>query len=155
MSGQDVGFFNVGAACPDLVIEDGDLTADNGLETSALISLFSDKRVTFEELPAGESDRRGWWADLISDPIDDEIGSRLWTLARIGKATDVTAVEMESMLSEAFAWTLEDGVAASVVVNAARVGLNEVSGTVDIFRPEGDNIPLKFNWDGQRLKLLE
>ena len=43
---QDVGIFDVGADCPDLVIEDGDLKADNTMETSALISLFSDRRVT-------------------------------------------------------------------------------------------------------------
>ena len=49
MSGQDVGFFNVGAACPDMIIENGDLKADNGLETASLISLFSDKRVTLEQ----------------------------------------------------------------------------------------------------------
>lgn len=152
---QDVGFFDVGTACPDLVIENGDLKADNGLETAALISLFSNKRVSLEQLPQGETDQMGWWADLISEPIGDEIGSRLWILERTGKVLDSTAVEMESMLSEAFKWMLDDGVAAQVVVSAARNGTNEIRGSVEIKKPDGDNIPFKFVWDGQRLKLTE
>ena len=155
MSGQDIGFFNVGTQCPDLVIENGDLKADNGLETSALISLFSDKRVTFEELPPGENNQKGWWADLISEPIGDQIGSRLWTLERIGKIDQSTVIDMEAMLTEAFEWMIDDGIAARVVVSAEIKGQNEITGKVDIFRPNGNNIPFKFIWDGQGLKLLE
>lgn len=154
MSGQDVGFFNVGAACPDLVVENGDLKADNGLETAALISLFSDKRVTFEQLPDGDTDRRGWWADLISEPLGDEIGSRLWTLER-SKVLQTAAVDMESILTEAFNWLIEDGVSSSVVVNSSLTDDNTLEGSAEIFKPNGQNIPFKFIWDGQRLKLLE
>ena len=155
MSGQDVGFFDVGTECPDLIIEDGDLKADNGLETAALISLFSDRRVSLEQLPRGEADRMGWWADLISEPQDDQIGSRHWILERIGKVNTDTAVEFESILQEAFEWMLEDGVAARVVVTAERTENDRIEGSVQIFKPDGDNIPFKFIWDGQRLKLLE
>jgi len=155
MAGQDVGFFDVGASCPDLVIENGDLKADNGLETASLISLFSDKRVRFEDLPPGENDQQGWWADLISEPLSDEIGSKLWTLWREGKIIDATVIEMEAILTDAFTWMIDDGIAAKVVVNAERLGQNEITGTVDITRPTGENIPLKFVWDGQTLKLTE
>lgn len=154
MSGQDVGFFNVGTECPDLVIENGDLKADNGLETPALISLFSDKRVTFEELPSGLTDRRGWWADLTSEIVGDQIGSRLWTL-ELAKVINSTAVELESMLAEAFQWMLDDGIATKVVVTAARAGINQIDGEALISKPDGDDIPFKFIWDGQELKLLE
>ena len=153
---QDVGFFDVGGVCPDLVIENGDLKADNGLQTAALISVFSDKRLKFEELPVGESDRKGWWADLISEPVGDEIGSRLWTLARKpGKLINIAIVEMEAILKEAFTWMLLDGVAASVNVTAEIISPREVKGGANIIKPNGDNIPFKFIWDGQRLKLLE
>lgn len=154
MSGQDVGFFNVGTNCPDLVIENGDLKADNGLETSALISLFSDKRVTFEELPSGLTDRRGWWADLTNEIVGDQIGSRIWTLALV-KVVNATSVELESMLTEAFQWMLDDGIATQVVVSAARAGQNQIDGEAKIIKPDGDDIPFKFIWDGQELKLLE
>jgi len=152
---QDVGFFDVGGPYPDLVIENGDLKADNGLETAALISLFSDKRVSFEQLPPNETDRRGWWADLIAQPQGDQIGSRLWILERTGKVLDSTAVEMESMLTEAFNWMIDDGIASAVVVSASRNGNNEIKGTAQIIKQTGENIPFKFAWDGQRLKLEE
>lgn len=152
---QDVGFFDVGESCPDLIIEDGDLKADNGLETASLISCFSDKRVSFEELPRGEKDQMGWWADLISDVQGDQIGSRLWVLDRVGKINNLTPIELESILEECFAWTLEDGIAASVVVTSERTGTNELLGTVTITKPDGRNIPFSFVWDGQKLKLFE
>jgi len=152
MSGQDVGFFDVGTECPDIVIENGDLKPDNTLITPAFISMFSDKRVTLEELPPGLDDRRGWWADLISEPLEDQIGSRLWTLDR-SKILDSTPAELENIMSEALNWMLEDGIAQRVVVTAARNGLNEVTGTARVFRPDGEEIPFKFIWDGQELKL--
>ena len=157
MSGQDVGFFDVGTDCPDLVIENGDLKADNGLETAALISLFSDRRVSFEELPLGEDDQMGWWADLISDVEGDKIGSRYWIIERLGKVSNATAVEIESVFKQAFDWMLEDGIAAKIVVDAVRNPNtpNEITGSVDIIKPDGDNIPFGFVWNGQRLKLLD
>lgn len=152
---QDVGFFDVGSDCPDMIIENGDLKADVGLETAALISLFSDKRVTLEELPRGHNDRKGWWADLISEPLSDEIGSKFWRLEAIGKIDNFTAVELENVLVDAFKWMLEDGIAARLAVSAERTGTNQIGGTVNIFKPDGDNIPFKFVWDGQNLKLFE
>lgn len=153
MSGQDVGFFDIEEACPDLVIENGDLKADNSLETPALISVFSDKRVTLEEARE-ETDRRGWWADLISEPLDDEIGSKLWLLESIGKVKNSTAVELESILFEAFQWMIDDGLAKEVIVSAERTEVDRVDSTVQIIKPQGENIPLKFAWDGQALKLI-
>jgi len=155
MSGQDVGFFDVGTDCPDMVIENGDLKEDNGLETSALISLFSDRRVSIEEIPDGEDNPHGWWADLISEPSGDRIGSRFWAIERIGKVLASTTVDVENALSECFEWMLEDGIASKVVVDAQRNGRNEIRGSAQIFKPDGDIIPFKFIWDGQRFKLTE
>lgn len=154
MSGQDVGFFDVGEACPDMIIENGDLKADNGLETATLISFFSNKRVRFEELPPGHIDRQGWWADLISEPQDDEIGSKLWRLEAIGKVTTRTIVELENNIKDALEWMLEDGIAGKIIVTALRTSTNEITGMATIIKPKGDDIPFKFAWDGQRLKLF-
>ncbi len=155
MAGQDVGFFNVNEDCPDLVIENGDLKADNGLETAALISLFSDRRVTFEQLPAGHDNRRGWWADLIADVENDQIGSRLWQLEAEGKILSFTSAELENIFSECFEWLIDDGIATRVEVSADRIDTNEIAGSALIYRPKGDDIPFKFIWDGQRLRLNE
>ncbi len=155
MPGQDVGFFDVGSECPDMVIENGDLKADPGLETAALISVFSDKRVSLEELPRGQNSQRGWWADLISDIEGDRIGSKLWTLEANGKVLDQTPIELQNILIDAFRWMIDDGIAASIDVLASRTDTNSVEGSVKVTRPGGDSIPFKFIWDGQRLKLFE
>lgn len=152
---QDVGFFDVGGPCPDLVIENGDLKADNGLETAALISLFTDKRIIESQLPLNTDNKKGWWADLISEPIEDEIGSRLWVIETNGKVNADAVIDMKIFIQEAFQWAIDDGLAKSVIASSERIENNRIEGSVNILRPDGQNIPLKFLWDGQSLKLLE
>lgn len=155
MSGQDVGFFFTdGAHCPDMVIENGDLKADNSMHTAALISLFSNRRVAFEQLPAGETDRQGWWADLVSEVEGDQLGSRLWLLDR-RKIINATLIEAQSYIQEAFDWAIVDGIAAKVEATVERVDNEGIKGVALLYKPDGDNIPFKFLWDGQRFKLFE
>ncbi|HCU26113.1 MAG TPA: hypothetical protein DF383_13945 [Deltaproteobacteria bacterium] len=42
----------------DIAMEKNDLKLDDTLKTAVIISLFTDRRVTVEELPDGEQDRR-------------------------------------------------------------------------------------------------
>ena len=49
--------------CFDINIKDGDLESDKGLETAVAISIFTEKRVTDEELPELETKKRGWLYD--------------------------------------------------------------------------------------------
>lgn len=152
MTLQDIGFFPVnGLACPDIVIENGQIKEDNTLETVVLISLFSDALVTQEELNEGDMDRRGWWADEFSQASDDKIGSILWLFDR-GKATQDTVNRIEEGALEALQWMIDDGVAASVEATAVRTELERIDLSVNIFRPEGDSIPFKFIWDAQSLR---
>lgn len=65
-----------------LSIKDGDLEGDEGLETAVVISLFTDQRVSDDELPVEETSKRGWWADALSEIDQDKIGSKLWLLDR-------------------------------------------------------------------------
>ena len=101
----------------DLAIDAGaaDLAADDGLSTAVLVSLFTDRRTAVEELPDGETRRRGWWGDTLSP--DDEIGSHLWLLAR-AKRTPDTLHRAEDYARAALGWLVEDGVAEEVAVRA-------------------------------------
>ena len=74
--------FDNEAGIGDLVIENDDLKIDEGLETAVLISLYTDARVSDEELPAEEAQKRGWWGDIYPDIPNDQIGSKLWLKAR-------------------------------------------------------------------------
>lgn len=99
----------------DLAIVEGDLAADEGLLTSVLLSLYTDRRALDEdELPDGGTDRRGCWIDAYSDR---PAGSRLWLLSR-EKEMDSVLRRAEEYAREALAWITEDRIAEAVEVEA-------------------------------------
>lgn len=105
---------DIGAGDPCVV--GADLLADDGLETAVLLSLFSNRRVREEEIPPGQTWRRGWWGDLLADD-QDEIGSKLWLLER-EKQTPTVLVRAEGYSREALAWMVTDGVATAIVITS-------------------------------------
>jgi phage gp46-like protein len=132
----------------DLLVEDDDLGGDDGLRTAILLSLFTDRRAEADDnLPAGDGDRRGWWADEFSAVGSDRIGSRLWLLDR-SKATPDIAKRAEEIAREALAWLIEDRVASSVDVAAAAGGILTLA--VTVHRPTGDPVAFRFAqvWTG-------
>lgn len=117
----------------DLVIEDGDLVLDEGLETATVISLFSDRRARADDLLPGEDgDRRGWPGDAWPEVIGDQIGSRVWLLGREKQLAE-TLRRARDYGREAMAWQIEDGIAASVevVATAPRRGLLGLAVTIN------------------------
>jgi phage gp46-like protein len=94
----------------------GGLAQDNGLGTSVIHSLFTDRIAEpSDEIPDGSTDRRGHWADGISGW---KKGSRLWLLSR-EKATSGALPRAEGYAREALAWMLEDAVADRIDVEAS------------------------------------
>jgi phage gp46-like protein len=107
-----------GVFAADFALEKADLATDDTLETAVLVSLFTDRRAPAEyELPAGETDRRGWWGDAYADPAGDEIGSLLWLLGW-RKQIEETRLLAEQWATEALQWLIDDGVATAVEVVA-------------------------------------
>lgn len=151
--GNDVAFKAFGSDMfADLAVERGDLAADNGLETAVLVSLFSDAYVPKEQLPDPSSDPRGWWADALLPNTGDRIGSKLWTVFDRGK-TDTAAKNLaKTYIEDALAWTLDEGIAKRIDVVTTLPGGGRLDFLVSIYRPDGENIPFKFLWDGQELK---
>lgn len=102
----------------DLKVAGPSLENDEGLETAVVISLFTDRRAREgDPLPPGVLNRRGWWGDSFPDAPGDQIGSRLWMLAREKQLPSVLARAQE-YAQEALQWMIEDGVARAVVVTA-------------------------------------
>ena len=151
---SDIGLFLVNN-CIDLKLNDdpSDLLRDEGLETAVLISLFSDKRIPFEEVPFGETSRRGWWGDLIPEVDGDLIGSKLWTLERV-KVILSTRVRAEEAVKQALEWLIEDGIVETVEVEASfdSGNRNRINLEISIKRPENPEVE-KFSivWDAQAL----
>ena len=132
----------------DLQMQKNDLALDDTLKTAIIIGLFTDRRVTVEELPDGEKDRRGWWVDALNDD-HDQIGSQLWTLKR-EKVTQGVLDRAREYCEEALQWLIDDQIAESVQVATERQGLYQIAIGVSVKRPQDDRIKYRFGfiWEG-------
>ena len=139
---QELGFFDLSLSGPDLASE-------SGLRTAVIVSLFTDRRANDDdELPDGGNDRRGDWEDSYSEIEGDLKGSRLWLLAREKQTTDVVNRAVE-YAEEALQWLLDDGIAASVIVNGIVPQRGVLGLLITITRPDGTVENFKFAniWD--------
>lgn len=135
----------------DLKIENGDLKADDGLETAVIISLFTDQRVEVDELPQGQKSRRGWWGDLFPDFDGDQIGSKLWLLDS-GKQLTSELPRYQRFAKNSLDWLIQDGVASDISVVATYPKIGQLLLEIEITRPSGENTSFDFIWDGQKIK---
>ncbi|MCA8430029.1 phage GP46 family protein [Burkholderia seminalis] len=95
----------------DWVLAGADLATGSDLQSAVLISIFTDREASVDDvIPDGSADRRGWWAD---DEIP--IGSRMWLLKR-AKQTTQTAQRAYDYLAEALQWLIDDGVAGRIEI---------------------------------------
>ena len=109
--------FDTRSLAGDLVLDGRLLAQDDSVYTAVVLSLFTDRRADpADELPVGDHDRRGWWADAVPDVGGDRIGSRLWLLKR-EKQTQETLNKAREYCQEALQWLVEDGEASRVQVD--------------------------------------
>jgi phage gp46-like protein len=146
----DIGMFIIDN-CVQLKLENGDIAGDDGLETAVLISLFSDQRVSEADVEVDGESRRGWWGDVLADVEGDQIGSKLWLLSR-SKIIQSIIPQVETSCTNALQWLLDDGVAASISVEASLVENSGVLIQLSITKPLGENDRYSLIWDGQDLK---
>ena len=96
----------------------GGLDAGDPLSGAVIVSLFTDRTADPADMSADLGpDRRGWWADALRD-VANRMGSLLWTRRR-QKKTEQVRREIEEEATAALAWLIEDGIAASVEVEAS------------------------------------
>lgn len=105
----------------DIALDGVLLAEDDGLLTSVLISLFTDRQARADDvLPnadQGDVDRRGWWADEFNADAGDRIGSHLW-LNEAAKQLPAVLARDKGFAQAALLWLVSDGIASSVVVDA-------------------------------------
>jgi phage gp46-like protein len=119
----------------DLVGTATGLATDNSLRTAILISLFTDARArTDDKLPSGESERRGWVGDTLSED-GDRIGSRLWLLRR-AKQTEETRRRAIDYTREALEWIVKRGVGRAVEVSAEWIATGRLGIAIAVVLPD-------------------
>jgi phage gp46-like protein len=132
----------------ELVLSGFDLARDDGLETAVIISLFTDRRASAEQIPVElpQDDLRGYWGDISNATTSNQAGSLLWLLAREKQLPQVLA-RAQQYCREALAWMVEDLVATRVEVVAEFVAQGWMLILVDIFRPTGSPVRYRFNYE--------
>jgi phage gp46-like protein len=127
----------------DWGLAEGDVLTGQDLETACLTSLFSDALATPDFVPTdGTTDRRGWWADTY---LDVPLGSNLWQLDR-AKTTRANLGLARNTAQTALQWLIDDGVAASITVNARWVTPTMLGLTIILVRPNGARTRFMFDW---------
>jgi phage gp46-like protein len=139
----------------DLVLSGQDLARDDGLESAVLLSLFTDRRATVEQLRPGDdqSDLRGWWGDFSPPADGDRIGSLLWLLGR-EKQTRETLARARQYAQQALSWMIDDRVASQVTVTTEYGAPGVMHIGVAIDRPDGSRLTYRydFEWAAQAAK---
>lgn len=132
----------------DLVLTGFDLAQDNGLETSVIISLFTDRRALPEQIPAEypRDDLRGYWGDVRGAVEGDQTGSLLWLLTR-EKQLPQTLSRARQYCQEALRWLVEDLVAERVEVFVEYAGQGFMQIEIDIYRPKGSAVRYRYNYE--------
>lgn len=131
----------------DIVIDGADAIRDDGLETSVIISLFSDARADPELIPAElpKDDLRGYWGDFNNEP-GDSTGSLLWLLKR-EKQIATTLSRARQYCRDALKWMIDDKVSSRIDVAAEFIAIGWMMITVDIYRPNGEKIRYRYNYE--------
>ncbi|WP_029686144.1 phage GP46 family protein [Tatumella saanichensis] len=118
-----------------------DLSAGDDIETSVLLSLFSDRRAAPDDV-TDDGERRGWWGDTGSEI---SLGSRLWMLRRSVLSAAVAA-NAEFYAKESLMWLVDDGVLSDVSVTAVIRWPDRLILNVNLFWPNDNRQEYSFRW---------
>lgn len=111
------------------------LDSQEPLIRAVMISLFTWRRANpDDDLPGSE--KQGWWGDSFPVEPNDRIGSRLWLLSR-AKLLPETVARAKEYAEEALAWLVTDGIAARVVVESERRGIDTLALACRIYKSDG------------------
>lgn len=128
----------------DFQMVSGDLGTDDGLGTSILVSLFTDKRAEASEVESGVVDEfGGWWGSLLIN--NSGFGSRIW-FTRRSKLTGRTLDSLGHYAEEALQWILTEKLARKIVVSTQRLNATVAVLRVDLYRP-GATAPNRYEFE--------
>lgn len=111
------------------------------LTSAVLMSIFSKRRVTIEEVPIGDR-RYGYFLDTK----ERKLGSKMWLLTRKSITPDILP-KIKLYLEESLAWMIEDKVAADIVVQVYQSPTNpdRIDSVINIIKHSGS--VHSFNFD--------
>jgi phage gp46-like protein len=95
----------------------------------------------------------GWWGNSLASP-EEQIGSGCPAVER-GPLTNKARLDYEEAARQALAWMIFSGLAKTVTVEAAIIGINALGVVVTIEEPDETPLTYKYrvNWQEQRAAL--
>jgi len=145
--------FDSGTLEGDIFYEYGDLTREEGLYSAVLISLYTDRRASVNDVIDNPVDKKGWWGDLVPD-AGDRIGSKLWQYSR-SKTTQEVLINVKKIIKECLQWMIDDGVAKKIEVSTEKFGTPgnyRLGAEIKIYRrKEDESLNIKFDdlWEAE------
>lgn len=113
---------------------EGRLVTTNRLDTTLILSLFTDARAIKELQPAPER-RRGWWGDTLSSVPGHQFGSLLWTLEQ-ARLTQDTVNKARDFSEQSTQWFSEDEVIQRTVITTERLN-SKLNIFIQLFQENG------------------
>jgi phage gp46-like protein len=119
------------------------LAEGRDLETHVRAILFTWGRARVDDvLPGFDADRKGYWADAFPAVQGRGVGTRLWIYAR-AVLTDATVAAIEETVREDLQQLIDDGLARTITVQAARVGDPvRLDLAIRIVKPDGNDLDI-------------
>lgn len=121
----------------DLTIVDSVLESTAGMETSIIVSLFTDARASSDKVATAHN-RRGWVGDILTVNIGRSLGSTLWVYEQSRITTNILN-QIRVAAQEALDWLVEDGIAKTVIVSVQQVTGRGIVIFIEIETPQGKN----------------
>lgn len=123
--------------------DNANLASGGDLETAILISLFSDREASSDDVISdGTGDPRGWIGDVDQDY---KIGSRLWLLER-AKQTQETLRLANDYIAESLQWLIDDSVVARFDITTEWTRPGMLGANLVAYQQSGAAIAFNFSW---------
>lgn len=138
-----------GGGPADISVKDGDAVQDGGLDTSILISLFTDSRVNEEERKKLQNPilySGGWFGEVFEGM---SLGNKAWLLNK-SKITQNVLNQFQEQFTNSLKWLVEEGIADSVRVSVSQF-TDGIEINVKVFRAQSTDNEYKYfyNWENQ------
>ena len=121
---------------------------NDGIQVAVIISLFCDRRLTFDiDDELTPNDRRGWWGDDTLE-AGDRIGSFLWRLLKDKMIDEETFPKTERFIRQALQWMLDDGVIKRIDIELRKEDNDIGRARIQLFQPDKpESTNFFFTWN--------
>lgn len=127
----------------EIIVENGVVAMDGGLQTAAYLSLFGGN----EDDDGLQGNVLGWWGNLNQEPESSKYVSRTQNIIDTIPATTSNLIKLQDAVKADLEWLLTDNIATSIDVEIRIPVLNRVDILINIVSIDLEqNLEFSANW---------